>query len=53
MEGNIEKNEVVISIGYSTLTPEDRLVHDVFERADQMMYQRKQQLKAMGAATRS
>lgn len=53
VEGNIEKNEVVISIGYSTLTPEDQLVHDVFERADQMMYQRKQQLKAMGAATRS
>ena len=53
VEGNIEKNEVVVSIGYSTLTSEDQCVHDVFERADQMMYQRKQQLKAMGAATRS
>ncbi len=46
-------NEVVISIGYSELTPEDQLLHDVFERADQMMYKRKQQLKQMGAPTRS
>ena len=53
VEENIAKKEVVISIGYSTLTPEDQLVHDVFERADQMMYTRKQQLKAMGAPTRS
>ena len=53
VEENITGNEVVVSIGYSTLTPDDKLVHDVFERADQMMYERKQQLKAMGAATRS
>ena len=53
VEDNISKNEVVISIGYSELTAEDQLVHDVFERADQMMYKRKQQLKAMGATTRS
>lgn len=53
VEDNITRNEVVVSIGYSTLTPDDQLVHDVFERADQMMYKRKQQLKAMGAATRS
>lgn len=53
IEENIKKKEVVISIGYSQLTPEDQLVHDVFERADQMMYERKKQLKKMGAPTRS
>ncbi|MCR5355999.1 MAG: GGDEF domain-containing protein [Lachnospiraceae bacterium] len=53
IEDNIKKKEVVISIGYSELTPEDQMVHDVFERADQIMYKRKQQLKQMGAATRS
>lgn len=53
VEENIPKKKVVISIGYSMLRPEDQLVHDVFERADQMMYRRKQQLKAMGAPTRS
>ena len=52
IEENIEKKEVVISIGYSELKPEDQLVHDVFERADQMMYKRKQQLKKMGAPAR-
>ena len=52
IEGNIEKKEVVISIGYSELKPEDQLLHDVFERADQMMYKRKQELKQMGAKTR-
>ena len=53
VEENIKKKKVVISIGYSELTPEDQLVHDVFERADQMMYKRKQQLKQMGASTRT
>jgi diguanylate cyclase (GGDEF)-like protein len=53
IEENISKKEVVISIGYSELTPEDKHVHDIFERADQMMYKRKQQLKQMGAQTRS
>ena len=53
IEENIQKKKVVISIGYSELTPEDQLVHDVFERADQMMYKRKQQLKQMGAPTRA
>ena len=52
IEENIKKNEVVVSIGYSTLTPEDQMFHDVFERADQMMYKRKKQLKQMGAPTR-
>ena len=53
IEENIRKKEVVISIGYSKLTPEDQLLHDVFERADQMMYERKKQLKQMGAPTRA
>ena len=53
IEENIPKKEVVISIGYSKLTPEDQLLHDVFERADQMMYERKQKLKEMGAPTRA
>jgi diguanylate cyclase (GGDEF)-like protein len=53
IEENVKKKEVVISIGYSELTPEDQRVHDVFERADQMMYKRKQQLKQMGAVTRA
>jgi diguanylate cyclase (GGDEF)-like protein len=52
IEENIKKKEVVISIGYSTLTNEDQVFHDVFERADQMMYKRKQELKQMGAPTR-
>jgi diguanylate cyclase (GGDEF)-like protein len=52
MEANIAKNAVVVSIGYSVLKQEDQRVRDVFERADQMMYQRKKELKAMGAQTR-
>ena len=53
VEENIEKKEVVISIGYSVLTPGDRQLRDIFERADQMMYQRKKELKEMGAPTRN
>ena len=52
IEDNIKKKEVVIAIGHSELTKDDQLVHDVFERADKMMYQRKQALKHMGAPTR-
>ncbi len=51
-EENIAKGEVVISLGYSSLTQTDRHVRDVFERADKMMYERKANLKAMGAKTR-
>ncbi|MCR5733304.1 MAG: diguanylate cyclase [Lachnospiraceae bacterium] len=53
VEENISKDKVVISIGYSVLKEEDTQLHDVFERADQMMYERKKELKAMGAKTRS
>ena len=52
IEENIEKNKVVISIGYSVLKEEDTKIHDVFERADRMMYERKKELKDMGAKTR-
>lgn len=51
-EANIITKDVVVSIGYSTLESGDRQLRDVFERADQMMYERKQTLKAMGAYTR-
>ena len=49
VEENIEKHEVVVSIGCSVLEPGDQQLRDVFERADQMMYERKKELKAMGA----
>ena len=52
VEENLKENGVVISVGYSTLTPEDRQLRDVFERADQMMYERKKELKTMGAPDR-
>ena len=52
IEENIEKDKVVIAIGYSVLKEEDTKIHDVFERADQMMYERKKELKGMGAKTR-
>ena len=49
VEENLKENGVVISVGYSVLTPEDRQLRDVFERADQMMYERKKELKTLGA----
>ena len=52
VEEHIKTNEVVVSIGYSTLQPGDEQVHDIFERADHMMYERKKELKSMGAKTR-
>ncbi len=52
VEANIGKNAVVVSVGYSVLGRTDRQLRDVFERADQMMYERKKELKAMGAASR-
>ena len=53
IEENMEKNKVVIAIGYSELTPGDRLVNEIFERADKMMYKRKAELKQMGSPTGS
>ena len=52
VEKNIAENGVVVAIGYSVLEEEDQQVQDVLERADKMMYERKQELKAMGAKTR-
>lgn len=52
VEENVAKDEVVVSIGYSVFGEGDRTLHDVFERADKLMYERKQQLKALGAHTR-
>jgi diguanylate cyclase (GGDEF)-like protein len=52
VEENIKENTVVVSIGYSVLKEGDRQLKDVFERADKMMYERKKELKAMGAQTR-
>ena len=51
VEENIRTGAVVVSIGYSVLGQGDRQLRDVFERADQMMYERKKELKAMGATT--
>ena len=52
VESNISTGGVVISLGYSTLTEGDEQLNDIFKRADQMMYERKKELKAMGAITR-
>ena len=52
IEANIKENGVVVSIGYSVLRQDDRQLGDVFTRADHMMYERKSQLKSMGAKTR-
>lgn len=52
VEANITENAVVVSIGYSVLRQEDQHLRDAFERADQMMYEQKKKLKAMGAPTR-
>ena len=51
-EENIENDEAVVSIGYAEWTPEDKQLHDVFERADQMIKKKKKELKEMGAKTR-
>ncbi|WP_029233653.1 sensor domain-containing diguanylate cyclase [Butyrivibrio sp. VCB2006] len=52
IEENIKNNGVVVSIGCSTLQPGDEQLHDIFERADHIMYERKKELKNMGARTR-
>ena len=53
VEGNIPAKKVVVSCGVSLYRPEeDHNFHDVFERADNLMYRRKQELKSMGAITR-
>ena len=50
---HIGTDEVVISGGLSDYRPgEDASFHDVFERADGLMYEEKQLLKGMGSITR-
>ena len=50
---HISTDEVVVSGGLSDYEPgKDTSFHDVFERADALMYEEKQLLKGMGAATR-
>lgn len=51
-EANIREGAVVIAAGYAVREQGDGRLHDVFDRADQMMYERKKELKAMGARTR-
>lgn len=52
-EANIGTENVVISAGISDFDPQtDRDMHAVFERADSLMYERKLQLKKMGANSR-
>ncbi len=50
---NIGSGGVVVSGGLSDYRPgEDKSYHDVFERADERMYEEKQLLKGLGAVTR-
>ena len=53
VEANIGTDNVVIAIGISDFVPgQDTNLHAVFQRADSLMYSRKQQLKTMGARSR-
>ncbi|MBP5533371.1 MAG: diguanylate cyclase [Lachnospiraceae bacterium] len=52
VESNIATGDVVVSIGCSTLKDGDEQLKDIFKRADQLMYERKKELKGMGAKTR-
>ncbi len=50
---HIGTNEGVVSGGLAEYDPDaDHCVHDVFERADALMYREKMLLKSLGAATR-
>ena len=53
IEGNIGSDRAVISLGMAEFNPEsDTSFNEVFKRADTLMYERKMQLKSMGAVTR-
>ena len=53
IEANIGSTEVVMSLGFTEYDPEtDSTSHDIFKRADALMYERKAQLKSMGAVSR-
>ena len=50
---NIARGEVIVAGGSSDYLPgEDADIHDVFERADGLMYQKKKELKGMGSPGR-
>ena len=52
-ESHIGSDKVVVSAGLSDYIPgQDHSMHTVFERADALMYEKKQALKQMGARTR-
>lgn len=54
IEKNVGTLNVVISLGTADYDPaRDLKFHTVFERADERMYQRKTELKKMGAITRA
>ena len=53
VESNIASGGVVVSARFADYDKEnDKYYHDVFERADALMYVRKKQLKGLGAKTR-
>ncbi|MBQ9321471.1 MAG: GGDEF domain-containing protein [Eubacterium sp.] len=53
VENNVRNGEVVISAGMSDYREAaDQKIHQVFERADALMYLRKKELKAKGAPVR-
>ena len=53
VESHIGTGDVVASLGLADYVPnEDMTFHEVFKRADKLMYERKKQLKSMGAVTR-
>lgn len=52
VEANNQAGSVVVSIGWSVLKEDDLRLSDMFERADQMMYERKKELKAKAPAAR-
>ena len=53
IEGNLASGKVVASLGMAVYDPEtDLSFHDVFKRADRLMYDRKLQLKEMGVHIR-
>ena len=53
IEDNLRCGKVVASLGMAEYAPDsDASFHEVFTRADSLMYDRKMQLKGMGALTR-
>ncbi len=53
IEENIREGRVVASLGLAVYDHgKDQSFHEAFKRADDLMYERKMQLKSMGAVTR-